>query len=107
MNFFIKRLMPTYKIIYRERAIKEYSDSLAWYKKNSFQAAENFQIIISNTVTAIAHDAYSFKNSYKKFYIARTRKFPFTIVFFIEEGDRVIVITSIFHNKRNPIKKFR
>jgi len=88
--------MPTYKIIYRERAIKEYSDSLAWYKKNSFQAAENFQIIISNTVTAIAHDAYSFKNSYKKFYIARTRKFPFTIVFFIEEGDKLLLSHQYF-----------
>ncbi|MEP6464945.1 MAG: type II toxin-antitoxin system RelE/ParE family toxin [Parafilimonas sp.] len=98
--------MTAYKIIYRQRAIKEYSESLAWYKKYSFQAAENFKLIIENTVNYIAQNPRSFKNSYKKFYIARTGRFPFIIVFFIED-ERIIVITTIFHNKRNPAKKYR
>ena len=46
--------MPQYKTIYRDRAIKEYTDSLNWYKRYSFEAAENFQITIANTVNVIS-----------------------------------------------------
>jgi plasmid stabilization system protein ParE len=96
-----------YSVIFRQRAIKEYAESTAWYKEHSFQAADNFVKIVDSTVNAILANPYSFRNSYKKFYEAKTKKYPFSIIYFIDENKQYIVITSIFHNKRNPVKKYR
>ena len=99
--------MAVYTITYSHRAIKEFTDSIAWYKKHSFQASENFKIIVENTIEAIAENPHSFKKTYKKFFVVKVKPFPFSIIYFVEEEDHTVVITSIFHNKRNPIKKFR
>ena len=95
--------MAVYSNVYRERAIKEFSESLTWYKQRSFQAAENFKLILENTITA-KENPYQFKKSYKRFYIVKIKKFPFSIVYFIEEVNQLIVIATIFHNKRNSTK---
>ncbi len=99
--------MAVYTIIYCRRAIKEFADPITWYKKHSFQASENFKIIIENAIEAIVENPHSFKKTYKKFFVVKVKTFPFSIIYFVEEEDHKVVITSIFHNKRNPIKKFR
>jgi hypothetical protein len=37
---------------------------------------------------------------------ARTKKYPYSIVYFVDEEKKRIVITTVFHNKRNPERKF-
>ena len=95
-----------YKVSYRERASQEYLDSLFWYKEKSVYAAENFVEAINQTLDKIAINPTIFRNTYKQFYEARTFKFPFSIVYFIDEEAGTIVVVSIFHFKRNPRKKF-
>lgn len=99
--------MSVYLITYRQRATKEYAESTAWYKQHSLQAAENFTLTIENTIAAIAQNPYSYKNSYKTFYEAKAKKISFSIVYLIDETKQLIVITTLFHQKRNPYKKFR
>ena len=38
--------MPVYTVTFRQRALKEYAESTAWYKQHSLQAAKDFVIII-------------------------------------------------------------
>lgn len=99
--------MPVYTNSFRQRALKEYAESTVWYKQHSLKAAENFVATIENTIIAITQSPYSFKNSYRKFYEAKTNKYPFSIVYFIDESKQIIVLASLFHKKRNPTKKFR
>ena len=95
-----------YKITFRKRASNEYLDSLFWYKVRSFDAAEQFINAIDGTLEKIAFYPTRYRNTYKKFYEVGVKKFPFSIVYFIDEEEHRIVITSIFHYKRNPRKKF-
>jgi plasmid stabilization system protein ParE len=97
----------SYQISYRSRAVDEYLASLEWYKERSFDAAENFVNAINQTLNTVAEKPTQFKNTYKHFYEVSTKIFPFSIVYFIDEAKRLIVVVSIFHNKRNPRKKFR
>ena len=99
--------MPDYSIIFRQRAIKEYAESTAWYKERSVQASKNFVAIIENALLSIAASPYSYNNKYKNFYEVKTEKFPFIIVYFIKETKKTVVIITLFHNKRNPTKKYR
>jgi len=99
--------MPDYSIIFRQRAIKKYAESTAWYKERSVQASERFVAIIENALLSNAASPYSYNNKYKNFYEVKTERFPFTIVYFIKDKKKTVVITALFHNKRNPIKKYR
>lgn len=98
--------MP-YSITFRKRATKEYLESVAWYKSRSFTAAENFVSSVRQVLNKVQSDPIGFKKSYKDFYEAKTKRYPFSIVYFIDELKKLIVITSIFHQKRNPEKKFK
>jgi plasmid stabilization system protein ParE len=95
-----------YRVTFRKRASEEYLDALLWYKYRSIYAAENFVIVINETIKNISLNPKKYKNTYKEFYEAKTKKYPFSIVYFIDEEIKTIVIVSIFHFKRNPRKKF-
>ncbi len=96
-----------YKITFRERASREYLDSLLWYKVRSINAAENFAKAIDDAFERIIVNPQRLRNTYKEFYEVSTKKFPFSIVYFIDEGEKRVVVVSIFHFKRSPKKKFR
>ena len=96
-----------YSITFRKRATKEYLESVSWYKSRSFTAAENFVSSIQQVLNKIETQPLQFRKSYKDFYEAKTKRYPFSIIYFIDESKKRIVITSIFHQKRNPEKKFK
>jgi plasmid stabilization system protein ParE len=95
-----------YKITYRQRASNEYLTSIIWYKERSITTAQKFIEAIDNAIKNIASQPTFYKNTYSIFYEAKTKTFPFSIVYFIDEEEKQIVIVSIFHQKRNPRKKF-
>ena len=92
---------------FQAKSKKKYAEPTAWYKEHSFRAADKFVKIVDSTISAISRNPYTFRNSYKKFYEAKTKQYPFSIIYFVDENKQSVVITSIFHNKRNPVKKFR
>jgi plasmid stabilization system protein ParE len=97
--------MP-YQIIFRERAKKEYAQSVAWYIERSVQAAENFVAQVKATISAIQLQPDFYRTTYKKFREAKTKKYPYSIIYFLDIDKQQIIITSIFHQKRNPLHKF-
>ena len=95
-----------YTISFRKRAATEYLESVLWYKERSEQSAINFIKAVNDKLDEIENMPERFRKSYKQFHEARTKKFPFSIVYFIDHEKSLIVITSIFHHKRNPKIKF-
>ena len=95
-----------YILSLRKRAAKEYLLAIAWYKERSLIAAENFVKEVNETFTNIEAQPSRYRNIYKHFYEIKVRKYPYSIVYFIDEEKGSIVITTVFHYKRNPKKKF-
>ena len=98
--------MP-YKTIFRERASKDYLKAIAWYKKRSLQATENFISFVRQTLDEIEDQPDRFRLTYKNYREAKIKKYPFNIVYFIDEKKQSIIITTLFHHKRNPKNKFK
>ena len=96
-----------YKITLRERAAKEYPEAVIWYKERSSLAAENFVRTVNEAFSEVEAEPEYYRNSYKHFHELKLHKYPRTIVYFIENTRNIVVITTLFHNKRNPDKKFR
>jgi mRNA-degrading endonuclease RelE of RelBE toxin-antitoxin system len=98
--------MP-YKIGFRKRALKEYLDAAEWYKERSLQASENFISIIEEALQEIKSNPDHFQKIYKNFRQIKAKKYPFSIVYFIDEKTQTVIVTTYFHHKRNPKNKFK
>lgn len=95
-----------YKITLRKRAAKEYLEAIIWYKERSLLAAENFVKSVTEAFSKIEAKPEYYRNSYKHFHELRLHKYPYSIIYFIDRTKNMIVITTLFYNKRNPRNKF-
>ena len=93
--------------VLRPQAQNEYEDSLLWYLERSISTAENFIDQLENTFELLCENPFLGKCTYRNFYELKIKKFPFNVVYFVEEDNNQIVVTSIFHDKRNPERKFK
>ena len=97
----------SYQHYFEPGALKEYLAALKWYKKRSDKAATNFVKEIDNAISIICSDPLRFRISYKQFREIALKKYPFYIIYSIEEAKKQVLIFSVFHVKRNPAIKFK
>ncbi len=96
----------SYTYTYEADAQLEYEEAALWYIENSIQAGKNFEIEVNEKLQEICLNPRLYRNTKKHFREALLKKYPFSIIYFIDEQNHVIVITSVFHNSRNPRKKY-
>jgi len=96
-----------YHYLLEPSAQSEYEKSLEWYSERSEKASIHFILGIENTLKLICKDPYQFKNAYKTFHELSVKKYPYTIIYSIEEEIKTVVIFSIYHHKRNPKLKYK
>ena len=102
-----KKQKMIYKTSFRKRAVKEYLNAIHWYKERSLQAAENFVMNMQNTLNEIENNPDRPPLIYKNYRERKIKKYPFKIIYFIDEKNKYIVVTTLFHSKRNPERKFK
>ena len=96
-----------YKHIFEPAALDEYSAALEWYYERSENAAMNFVKEVKDKIKEVCSDPLRYRNTYKQFREKSLKKYPFCIVYLVDEVEKVVVISSVYHHKRNPRKKFR
>ena len=96
-----------YQYYFEPRALKEYVTALKCYKKRSDKAATNFVKEMDYAISIICTDPLRFRISYKQFREIALKKYPFYVIYSIEETKKQLLIFSVFHHKRNPVIKFR
>jgi plasmid stabilization system protein ParE len=94
----------SYRFIYDPIAKIEYIDATSWYAERSRVAARNFVEEVTETILVICNDPLRYRNTYKNYRETSLKKFPYSIIYFIDENDKVVVIQSVFHQKRNAEK---
>ncbi|MBD0288539.1 MAG: type II toxin-antitoxin system RelE/ParE family toxin [Flavisolibacter sp.] len=96
-----------YTIAFQPRAIIEYEQAVAWYRERSKQASENFEAAVDERINLLRSQPDRYKKSYKQFHEVVLKKFPYSILYLINEKEKQVVISSIYHHRRNPEKKYR
>lgn len=96
-----------FDVVFQHRAKIELYDALEWYSEKSPKTAENFSKDIDKTVSQILLSPTRWRNSKEDFREIPLSKFPFDIVYSIDEEAKAIVIVSVFHHKRHPDQKFK
>ena len=93
--------------IYEPVALNEYEDATFWYREKSIRASERFVIEVETTLKTICSDPYKYKNTYKNLREVSLKKYPFNLIYFIDDVKKIVTITSVFHHSRNLKKKYK
>jgi plasmid stabilization system protein ParE len=96
----------SYSYLYTPVAAKDYTEALGWYAERSIKAAENFVSAVKEKLTLICNNPERFALRYRKFREASLKKYPFSIIYFVNETEKVIVVTAVYHHRRNPASKY-
>ncbi len=98
--------MP-YQYKFHPAAQEEYESSVSWYLSRSSTAASNFVISVDGGLLNICNDPKKYRNEYKNYYEFILYKYPYTVIYTIEEHQNLIIIIAIYHQKRQPHNKYR
>lgn len=95
-----------YSLVFHEMAQKDYEEALNYYLENSLKAGEAYVFAVDKALGLICEHPQRWRNVYKNFHEINIRKFPFSIIYVVEPQNFKIIVTSIYHHKRNPQKKY-
>lgn len=96
-----------YRYAYSPDGLEEFKNGIRWYLAYSEKACDRFIEEVKKRIESICEQPSRYRNTYKFFRETSLKKFPYTIVYFVDEEKQSIIITSVFHHRRNPKKKFR
>jgi plasmid stabilization system protein ParE len=96
----------SYQPVYLPVALTEYRDAVTWYNERSKRVAEDFVKIVREKIESICENPTRYRNTFKYFYETSLKKYPYYLIYMIDKANKIIVITSVYHHKRNPQKKY-
>ena len=88
-------------------AAQEYEYAFDWYDKRSKDAADSFASAVQNIIDLICEHPKRYRNTHKNFREVSLKKYPFSVVYYVDTDKGVIDIISIYHHKKNPKWKFQ
>jgi plasmid stabilization system protein ParE len=94
----------TLQVVWLPEADADAKEARAWYNAIRPELGERFVLSVGSAVEAIADNPLRFPVIYRNRRRARVRRFPYGIIFEIQEC-RIVVI-ACFHDRRNP-KRWR
>src|ERR1700749_399165 len=95
-----------YKYIFDPIAADEYEEAFKWYEKKSAVAADGLIIAVQDAIFAVCANPDRYRNTYKSLGEITLKKYPYNLIYYIDQNKKVIIITSSYHHKRNPKGKY-
>ena len=86
----------SYRHIFDPVAAKEYEDAFKWYEERSFFAADNLILAVENAISAICANPYRYRNTYKNLREITIKKYPFNLIYFVDEDKKLITVYITF-----------
>jgi len=98
------KLNKGYKAIVSESAKADIKESAKWYNKQQKGLGKRFTQSIKECVKIIQQQPESFQERYKNNRIGIPEKFPYLIIYNVDNNNKVVVIIAVFHSSQNPQK---
>jgi len=58
-------------------------------------------------VKTICENPFQYRNTYKHFREVALKRFPYYVIYSIDQNNKIVYIAAIYHASRNPKKKYR
>jgi len=89
-----------YSLIILPKAEKDIEEAYLWYEDKRAGLGYDFILNLEAGFEQIKRDPYVFKKEYKETRKHLMKRFPFKIIYLIENSK--IVIIAVLHGRRNP-----
>lgn len=96
-----------YAIKINDAAKLELNEAVIWYELQQKGLGSRFIIAFENHLTIIEKNPKLYAKKKKEYREVLIKPFPFLLVYRIEKEKSRVVITAVFHTKRNPKLKHR
>ncbi len=91
-----------YKAILQARAIKELLEAWTWYEEKQVGLGDRFENEVYKSLKEVERHPKRYHERKQSFRSKKIKTFPYLIIYLIEEKEKLILISSIFHTSRNP-----
>jgi len=89
------------------KAHDEIETSFQWYLSRSISAAEGFLIELDEVIDLICLDPFLWPSYEYGLQEVLMERYPFTVVYMVDEDAQSVIIISVFHQSRHPKEKYR
>jgi plasmid stabilization system protein ParE len=93
-----------YKVFFKQETLVDITEIANWYNEKRNGLGNEFLEELELSIKIIKANPYKYQIQKKEIRQAILNRFPYLIMFEIEEGE--IIIYSVLHSKRNPKDKF-
>jgi hypothetical protein len=92
-----------FEIVVLNRAYGEIDEALEFYSNVSDQISKKFMFDLQRCWKSLEKNPF-FEMRHKDFRVVHLKKFPFIVVFTIDEKRKLVRIYSVFHTSQDPEK---
>jgi len=93
----------SYKVVIEPRAILDIQDSIDYYESKQKGLGTYFYQVVEAHLETVSKSPF-FQIRYKDYHGFPIRKFPYIVLFYIDEKLKTIYIMSVFNTNLNPKK---
>lgn len=93
----------TYSIRFRPIIEVEVEEAFDWYENQLDHLGDQFLAAIDDVFGEILANPYKFQIRYNKTRIAVINRFPYLVLFTVDESSKDIVVLGVLHQRRNPL----
>lgn len=92
-----------YKVILSLKATSDIEDAFEYYASKSLQALKNLDKELDTAYNIISHNPH-YKIKYKNVVGFPLKKFPYLLLYTIDELEQTVLIYAVFNTHLNPSK---
>ena len=94
----------SYEIIFLDPASEDLEDAFSWYESKRKDLGLELVIEIETYLELIKNNPYLFEEHKDKSNLHRVPlvRFPYLILYWIVEKEKIVYIDAVFHSKRKP-----
>ena len=96
-----------YPVIFATGAKNELQDSYYWYEEQQKGLGERFLLIIERAVSLLAKFPFAFPEKIKTYREYSINKFPYVMIYEVDNEHNTVYILHIFNTYQNEEKKLR
>ena len=90
-----------------ELAQKDYENAVEWYATKSIKLANDLIGEIEHSLKLISENPNRWRQEHENFRELKINKFPYQIVYLVDEYEKHVLIVAVFHTSNDPKRKYR
>lgn len=92
-----------FTVVIEKRALKDAQKAINYYDEQLIGLGEKFNKALDKHIATIGKNPF-YQLRYKDYRALPIKKFPYIIVFYVNENTNTVFISAVFNAKQNPKK---